>query len=315
MPIADRFEASLSSGSGSAAEAFLQTARKALADKLRPIFQQFPKDMISTHGKDLLDDANASPSASGASTPASSSTPAPAASAPAASSASATKAPTAKGLSLNTSTVRASGEFQCDAETLFDFLTNPQKIPAWSRNPAQMAPEVGAEVSLFGGNVRGKIEKVDRPKSFVSTWRAPTWPESHFGQLETTLDQGSSSTTLTLVLRGCPIGKEDETESNVSDCTSLPLLRTLADAGFFSQLHGFYIRGLQSIGLGLLSFSTSSTTSSTASTARPQRRRPQSARVNRWTLANVGSFAVSFGLIAAMGVAFYYGPSGPGGKK
>jgi hypothetical protein len=37
--------------------------------------------------------------------------------------------------------------------------------------------------------------------------------------------------------------------------------------------------------------------------------------VNRWALANVGSFAVSLGLIAAMGVAFYYGPSGPGGKK
>ncbi|CDR47918.1 RHTO0S15e03642g1_1 [Rhodotorula toruloides] len=224
-----RFEASLSSGSGSEADAFLQTARKALANKLRPLFQQFPKDMIATHGKDLLDDANASPSGSGASTPATSSTPAPP-SAPSVSSASSTaKTPTAKGLSLNTSTVRVSGEFQCDAETLFDFLTNPQKIPAWSRNPAQMAPEVGAEVSLFGGNVVGKVEKVDRPKSFVSTWRAPTWPEGHFGQLETLLDQGSSSTTLTLVLRGCPIGKEDETESN---------------------LHAFYIRGLQSIGLG-----------------------------------------------------------------
>ncbi|KAJ8295577.1 YTH domain-containing family protein [Rhodotorula toruloides] len=225
----DRFEASLSSGSGLEADAFLQTARKALANKLRPLFQQFPKDMIATHGKDLLDDANASPSGSGASTPATSSTPAPP-SAPSVSSASSTaKTPTAKGLSLNTSTVRVSGEFQCDAETLFDFLTNPQKIPAWSRNPAQMAPEVGAEVSLFGGNVVGKVEKVDRPKSFVSTWRAPTWPEGHFGQLETLLDQGSSSTTLTLVLRGCPIGKEDETESN---------------------LHAFYIRGLQSIGLG-----------------------------------------------------------------
>ena len=212
------FEGSLTNGSGTEADGFLRTAKKALANKLRPIFQQFPKDMIAVHGKDLLDDST--PTDSGASTPVSSSTPASASASTATSSTTtaAVKSATApaKPAPQNTATVRATGEFQCSADDLFDFLTNPQKIPMWSRNPAQMAPEVGAEVSLFGGNIRGKVEKVDRPKGFTMSWRAPTWPEDLYGQLEAQLNQGSNSTTLSLTLRGVPVGKEDETETNVS---------------------------------------------------------------------------------------------------
>ncbi|GAA5877514.1 hypothetical protein JCM8547_000177 [Rhodosporidiobolus lusitaniae] len=298
-----RFEGSLQAGSGKEADAFYLTAKRALADKLRAKFQAFPKAMLAVHGKDLYDESAASSSAnSGTSTPSS----APAAST-SASSSSAPSKPTPKlSASLNTATVRATGEFQCDAASLFDFLTNKDKVPAWSRNPAQIEPREGAEVVLFGGNIRGKVQKVDAPKLFTCSWRAPTWPEDHYGTLETTLEQGSNSTTLNLKLSGVPIGKEDEAESN---------------------LHGYYVRGLQSIGLGLLSSSTSALPSSSSafvppSSPSPSARNERSSRpkqkspvVNRWTLANAGTFAASFGLIAALGAAFYYGPSGPGGKK
>ncbi|GAA6026867.1 hypothetical protein JCM8097_005918 [Rhodosporidiobolus ruineniae] len=302
-----RFEATLTTGSGKEAEEFLRTAKKALADKLRPKFQQFPKDAIAHHGKDLLDDPSAasSPSASGASTP-STSAPAASSSAPSAAAAAASK-PAAKPASLSTAIVRASGEFQTDAPTLFDFLTNKDKVPAWSRNPAQIEPKEGAEVVLFGGNIRGKVLKVEAPKVFSMSWRAPTWPEDHYGTLEMELNQGSNSTTLSLKLSGVPVGKEDETESN---------------------LHAFYIRGLQAIGLGLLSSptsassSTSSPSSSTSTSSRqkrasrPGQKQPKkSSAWNRYTFANVGAFAASFGLILGMGAALYYGPSGPGGKK
>ncbi|GAA5829502.1 hypothetical protein JCM11251_000181 [Rhodosporidiobolus azoricus] len=294
-----RFEASLVSGSGPEADRFLLTAKKALANKLRSKFQQFPKDMIAHHGKDLLADAAAdSPSGSGASTPSTSATPAPS-STPAASTAAAK--PAAKPAALNTATVRATGEFQCDAATLYDFLTRADKVPMWSRNPAQIEANEGEEVVLFGGNIKGKVLKAEAPKLFVMSWRAPTWPEDHYGQLETTLEQGSNSTTLNLKLSGVPIGKEDEAESN---------------------LHAYYIRGLQSIGLGLISSSTDSTLSSPSSIksspsrhSPQQRRQKKSSALNRWTLANAATFATSLGLIAALGAAFYYGPSGPGGKK
>jgi activator of HSP90 ATPase len=73
--------------------------------------------------------------------------------------------------------VKASGEFASDADGLFDFLTQPDKVSMWSRNPAKIKAEVGEEVSLFNGNISGKITAVERPKSFSMTWRAPTWPQ------------------------------------------------------------------------------------------------------------------------------------------
>ncbi|GAA5996496.1 hypothetical protein JCM5350_002341 [Sporobolomyces pararoseus] len=303
-----KFEASITSGSGKEADAFYLTAKRALADKLRPKFQQFPKDMVATHGKDLLDaaaEANSSAENSGANTPATSSSSAPTPSAPKTASSTSSSKPT------STAVVRATGEFQADAATLWDFLTNSDKLPMWTRNPAKMAPQVDAEMELFGGNIRGKVQQVEAPKKLVTSWRAPTWPDNHYGTLETTLDQGSNSTTLNLKLSGVPIGKEDETEQN---------------------LQTFYIRGLQAIGLGLFSSTTSSATSSSTHISpvspppplsvsskekrpNPRRTTPQSSRFNRWTLANVGTFVASFGLILGMGAAFYYGPSGPGSKK
>lgn len=172
------FESSISSAPSKEAQAFQSTAKKGLANKLRPIFQRFPKAMLETHGKDLLAE-DASASDSGASTPAAAaakSTPTvPSASTVASAASSSSKA------SFNTAVVKTSGEFASDADGLFDFLTNAEKIPLWSRNPATMKPEVGAEMSLFGGNIAGKVTAVDRPKSFTTTWRAPTWPESEFG--------------------------------------------------------------------------------------------------------------------------------------
>ncbi|GAA5882535.1 hypothetical protein JCM16303_002029 [Sporobolomyces ruberrimus] len=316
-----RFEATVS-GSGKEADAFYSTAKRALADKLRPKFQQFPKDMVATHGKDLLDAAAADAAASSgensgsttpaASTPATSSKPT-----TTTSSSSKSASQSLSSLSLSTAVVRATGEFQADAATLWDFLTNADKLPMWTRNPAKMAPTVGSDMELFGGNIKGKVQEVDAPKKIVTSWRAPTWPDDHYGTLETTLDQGSNSTTLNLKLSGVPIGKEDETETN---------------------LQTFYIRGLQAIGLGLSSLTTSHTNSSSpptvtsvshppplsssSSTKRSSkgssREKPPTlkpSQVNRWTLANVGTFAASLGLIFGMGAAFYYGPSGPGGKK
>jgi len=177
-----RFEASVS-GSGKEADAFYLTAKRALADKLRPKFQQFPKDMIATHGKDLIADAEAASSAenSGANTPSSSSTPAPSSSTKTTSSStksSSSSKPASS--SISTAIVRATGEFQADAATLWDFLTSADKLPMWTRNPAKMSPEVGSEMELFGGNIRGKVQTVEAPKKIVTSWRAPTWPEGEF---------------------------------------------------------------------------------------------------------------------------------------
>lgn len=123
------------------------------------------------------------------------------------------------------------------AADLFDLLTNDAKVPSWSRNKATIKPEAGAEVSLFGkqclltrlafravwlisaillgGNITGKVLSVSAPDFFSQTWRAPTWPEGHYGTLKVSLEQGSGSTKLSLDLEGVPVGKEEETEKGL----------------------------------------------------------------------------------------------------
>ncbi|KAI5479570.1 high-glucose-regulated protein 8 [Pseudohyphozyma bogoriensis] len=272
--------------SGKEAEAFNRIAKKELANALRPKFQRFPKVMVEVHGKDLLSEAAAdSEPSSGAATPVSA--PSTSATPAAAAGSSVSVDPKAK---FNTATVKASGEFACTAEDLFNFLTDEAKIPAWSRNPAQMKPEVGAEMSLFGGNISGKVTAVSKPTSFTTSWRAPTWPADYHGSLEATLAQGSNSTTLSLRLTGVPVGKEDEAERN---------------------LNIYYINGLKSIGLVRR---TASPSYKQRPSGRGKKAKPQPP--SRWSIFLYSGLpaAISFGVLGAIGAAFWYGPSGPGGK-
>jgi len=223
--------------SNAEAQSLREDAHKNLANGLRSRFQQFPKAMLAAHGKDLLADADDAPSSnagSGASTPAVAQTTSNAASSSTSSQApsqpvQATPKAPAKG--VRTAKVRTEGEFMISAADLWDLLTNEQKVPTWSRNKAIIKPEAGAEVSLFGGNITGKMVSVSAPSQFVQTWRAPSWPEGHFGELTANLDQGSGSTKLSIELTGVPVGQEDETEKGIEV---------------------YYIRSLKQIGLGTI---------------------------------------------------------------
>lgn len=212
--------------SGAEADSAKEQARTSLADLCRPIFTRFPKEMVSVHGKDLLKDE--SPNTSGRSTPLPPTAPAATSSSTTSSTA---KASSGNAGHSNTTTVRVESSFMISADGLFETLTDPTKVQMWTRNQAKISPQVGSEVSLFGGNITGKVTAVDAPKSITMTWRPPTWPEGHYGTLVSTLTQNASDTTLTMRLDGVPLGKEEETEKN---------------------LDVYYIRSLKQIGLGTL---------------------------------------------------------------
>lgn len=211
-----------------------RNAKKLLGDAMRKVFQAFPKAMIEAHGTGFYRENGISPSG----TPNESGTTTPATNLQAKSGPTTAPVPiddqstkSGKGKAINTTSLRLDGQFMSSASDLFNMLTDEAKIPMWSRNPAKMKPEVGAEMSLFGGNITGKVLSVNKPKEFVTTWRAPTWPADHFGQLKTTLVEGSDSTKLELQLSGVPVGTEEETERN---------------------LDIFYLRSLKQIGLGTI---------------------------------------------------------------
>jgi len=153
-------------------------------------------------------------------------------------------ADSSNGSSLRTTKVKVEADLHVTAIDLFDLLTDGErKVPMWSRNPSSMKPVVGADVELFGGSasalasrpdladIRGTVKSVDKPKGFVMSWRAPTWPKDHYGELAVKIDQQTDTTKLTLAPDGVPKGSESDTERN---------------------LDTFYIRSLKSIGLGTM---------------------------------------------------------------
>ncbi|KAE8212891.1 hypothetical protein CF327_g3529 [Tilletia walkeri] len=222
------FKVTQTSGPSAARE----LVQKQVVPALLTHFNSFRTTLIETHAKDLgHDDAspsgaatpstttNAATSAStNSATTSSSATPASGKSATAAA-VTATKPQTtiksASSVSTSASDVRVSLDLPMSRDDLWDLLTNPARIPMWSRSAAEFSPTAGSKFSLFGGNVTGNVESVDAPKTLVQKWRVGQWPANHWGLLTMSLNEGHDSTKLDLVLGGVPSGEEEQTEKGL----------------------------------------------------------------------------------------------------
>ncbi|SPO30339.1 related to AHA1 - stress-regulated cochaperone [Ustilago trichophora] len=218
-----RFETEMSTKSSAETNQLYDAVRKELAPSLRPVFHSFRQNLIDAHAKDLGHDSPAS--TPGAATPTTNTTSAGAAASNTSAAAAASKPkPT---VSTSSSDVRVSSELAVSISDLWDLLTNPSRIPMWTRAPAQFEAKPDADFALFGGNVTGKVVSVDAPKQLIQKWRTPQFPEGHYGTLAVNLTEGGDSTKLELVLSGAPSGDEEVVEKN---------------------LETYYIRGLKSMG-------------------------------------------------------------------
>jgi len=210
-----------------AVTALYALAKERLPAALEVKFAEFPVAIIEKHGKDLT--VSGEPSRTG--------TPAPT-SAPVAASGSAAPLVPAPAKpagvtkpALNTSKIVKEATFMAAADDLFGLLTDAQRIPSWTRAPAESVAKADTPYSLFGGGVKGRYLSLTPGKEIVQTWAltSPTWPSEHEATLTTTFEQSSDSTKVTFALAGVPKGMEDELERNID---------------------GYYIHGLKSIGLG-----------------------------------------------------------------
>ncbi|KAF8136555.1 activator of Hsp90 ATPase [Boletus edulis] len=210
-----------SESANSAVTALYALAKQRLSVALEAKFAEFPVAIIEKHGKDLT--VSGEPSRAG--TPASTSAPV----AASGSAAPSVPAPVATKSALNTSKIVKEATFMAAADDLFGLLTDPQRIPSWTRAPAESAAKADTPYSLFGGGVKGRYLSLVPGKEIVQTWAltSPTWPSEHEATLTTTFEQSSDSTKVTFTLAGVPKGMEDELERNID---------------------GYYIRGLKSIG-------------------------------------------------------------------
>ncbi|KAF7793288.1 hypothetical protein EIP86_004399 [Pleurotus ostreatoroseus] len=225
---------SLTTPSSPAVDAVYKLARERLPKVLEAKFSELPPAIINTHGKDVT--VSADPSRSTTPAPSSTSTAAPAAAAARPASAAPTAPKPVPAKAVNTTTVNVDATFMASADDLFSLFTDENRIPAWTRAPAQSAAKPDTEYSLFAGGVKGKYVSLTAPKEIVQTWAlsSPSWPSGHAATLTTTIDQQSDHTKVTWSLVGVPLGMEEEINRNIN---------------------GYYVHGLKSIGYVQLQFS------------------------------------------------------------
>lgn len=182
------------SADGVEGEVFLPYVKKALPPVLEKKLNTFRPELLQENGQ-FVDSLAGSTPASGATTPAARSTqtysPAPPGEVR-------EKAPAVKKTEKVTSTasIQASVDLRASADDCWSLLTDPARVPMWSRSQAKIAPTPGAEFELFGGAVSGKVTEAEPPTKLVQTWntKSPGWPADHYGTMTITLKQGSDST-------------------------------------------------------------------------------------------------------------------------
>lgn len=87
------------------------------------------------------------------------------------------------GCKLDVKTVKLSETFQCQAKDLFDALTKPELVTAFTRSTAKVDATRGGEFVLFNGNISGKFEEVVPNEKIVQSWRYKQWPAGHFSNV------------------------------------------------------------------------------------------------------------------------------------
>lgn len=87
------------------------------------------------------------------------------------------------GYKLDVKTITFSEQFHCQVNDLYEALTKPDLVSAFTRSEAKVDPSRGGEFVLFGGNVSGKFEELVPNKKIVQSWRVKKWPSGHYSNV------------------------------------------------------------------------------------------------------------------------------------
>ena len=180
-----------------------------ITPKLRSKFQQIGPALMAAHGKDIQHQAGQAPAWKPATVYSSSSVTGKADESK--STSTSTSASGAK--AVNVASLSDQQEFRCDAATLYQIFTDPQRIAAFTRSPPKVfeGARPGAKFELFGGNVSGEYTELTEPTVIGQKWRLAQWPQGHFSNLRLKFEQNNvdSVTIMRADWTGIPVGQEE----------------------------------------------------------------------------------------------------------
>ncbi|KAG9610121.1 activator of 90 kDa heat shock protein ATPase-like protein 1, partial [Aureobasidium melanogenum] len=130
----------------------------------------------------------------------------------------ATSTSNGKGPAVNVTSLSDQQEFRCDAPMLFQILTDPQRIAAFTRTPPKIfeGARPGGKFEIFGGNVSGEYVELSEPTKIVQKWRLAQWPQGHYSTLNIAFEQNNvdAVTIMRVDWTGVPVGEEEATKRN-----------------------------------------------------------------------------------------------------
>ncbi|XP_046437487.1 activator of 90 kDa heat shock protein ATPase homolog 1-like [Daphnia pulex] len=101
--------------------------------------------------------------------------------------------------------------FKCPPVELYNVLTQPELMRAFTCASVQVNPSVGGKFNLFEGNITGTFVELLPNKKIVQKWRFRTWPEGHHSTVTIELKDEGDSTKLSLSQSGIPSTEFDKT--------------------------------------------------------------------------------------------------------
>jgi PREDICTED: hypothetical protein len=103
-------------------------------------------------------------------------------------------------------------EMKCTAADLYNVLTNPELITAFTRSESTLNPVEGGAFNFFDGNISGTFVSLEPNECLKQKWRYKSWPEGYFSDVTLTLDQKEDKTILELKQEGIPANDYERTE-------------------------------------------------------------------------------------------------------
>ena len=104
-----------------------------------------------------------------------------------------------------THTIRLEEKFYCRPSDIFESLTVPGRVRAFTQSECEVSGAPGAPFSFFAGNIHGSNEEVEPPTRLVQRWRFRDWPDDVYSRVVMTLAEPEyGSTVLSLEQSGVP---------------------------------------------------------------------------------------------------------------
>jgi activator of HSP90 ATPase len=96
----------------------------------------------------------------------------------------------------DTHTIRMTEKFYCRPSDIFEALTHPGRVRAFTQSDADVSDAPGAPFTLFSGNIHGTNEEMEPGARIVQRWRFRNWPDDVFSRVVITLREPEYGTTM-----------------------------------------------------------------------------------------------------------------------